>query len=127
MTTDTLVETPVVWTEIRVSNLESATEFYGAVLRNGMKITQDMGPQPMAVFPGAQGAVAGHLVKGTPATNGAGPLIHFSVPDSLDAARARVKNAGGTAEDTTHAIPAGAFFYATDPDGNAFGLFEGTE
>lgn len=120
-----LMDTPIVWTEIRVGNLESATAFYGAVLQNGMAITTEMGPQPMAVFAGPKGAMAGHLVQGKPASDGSGPLIHFNVHDSLDAARARVKSAGGSAEDFNIDIPDGAFFYATDPDGNAFGLFKG--
>jgi predicted enzyme related to lactoylglutathione lyase len=114
----------VVWSEIRVSNLEKATAFYAEVLQNGMQITTDMGPEPMAVF-GYAGdpGVAGHLVQGTPAAAGTGNVIHFLVPDTLAATRARLTAAGGTVQSPDIEIPTGAYFYATDPDGNTIGLF----
>ncbi len=53
-----------------------------------MTVTTDTGPQPMAVFPGAKAAVAGHLVQGKPATDKTGTTIRFNEPDTLDASRA---------------------------------------
>jgi hypothetical protein len=35
----------------------------------------------------------------------------------------RVKASGGEVLSPTIDIPAGSFFYATDPDGNSIGLF----
>jgi biotin operon repressor len=48
------------------------------------------GPNPMVVFPTADAGqgVSGHLYPGTPSENG--PTIHLVVPDTLDAARARL-------------------------------------
>lgn len=118
-------ENAVIWTEIRVSNLEKATAFYAEVLQNQMKITTDMGPQPMAVFSyHPEQGVSGNLIEGTPAARGSGPIIHLTIPDTLDQARARVIAAGGTADSPDIEIPPGAYFYATDPDGNTFGLFQ---
>lgn len=115
----------VIWAEIPVSNLEKATAFYAEVLQNQMEITTDMGPQPMAVFTYQSGqGVSGHLVAGTPAAPGTGPIVHLAIPDTLADARARVINAGGTADSPDIEIPPGSYFYATDPDGNTFGLFQ---
>lgn len=112
----------VVWAEIRVTNLERAAAFYAEVLQNDMTITTEMGPEPMAVFSykGDPG-ISGHLIQGTP---GAGTVIHLAVPDTLQATRARLTDAGGTAVSPDIEIPPGAYFYATDPDGNTIGLFK---
>lgn len=115
----------VVWTEIRVSNLAKATAFYAEVLQNQMKITTDMGPQPMAVFTYAgDPGISGHLIEGTPAQAGTGSVIHLHVPDTLDATRARLIAAGGTVQSPDIEIPPGSYFYASDPDGNTIGLFQ---
>ena len=78
----------------------------------------------MVVFPTADASqgVSGHLYPGTPSENG--PTIHLVVPDTLDEARARVIDAGGTALSPDIDIPFGKFFYAKDLDGNSIGLFE---
>ncbi|SEP98024.1 hypothetical protein SAMN04488092_103179 [Thalassovita taeanensis] len=115
---------PVVWTEIRMSDLVKATAFYGTVLQNGMRITTDMGPTPMAVFPAAeQSGVAGNLVEGTHAAPGTGNIIHLAIPDTLAEVRKRVIAAGSTASDDDMTIPSGTFFYASDPDGKTTGFY----
>ena len=50
----------------------------------------------------------------------------MAVPDTLEEAKQRLVEAGGTVEldGVVIDIPAGRFFYATDPDGNSIGLFE---
>ena len=67
--------------------------------------------------------VSGHLYPGQPAEAGSGNTIHLAVDGSLDDAMSRVKAAGGQVMSPTIDIPAGSFFYATDPDGNSIGLF----
>ncbi|MGH1356959.1 MAG: VOC family protein [Thalassovita sp.] len=115
----------VIWTEIRVTDLEKATAFYAEVLQNDMIITSDMGPEPMAVFSYAgDPSVSGHLIQGTPAPAGAGNIVHLAIPDTLGATRARVTAAGGTVQSPDIEIPPGTYFYATDPDGNTIGLFK---
>ncbi|MDF1802338.1 VOC family protein [Thalassovita sp.] len=115
----------VVWTEIRVSNLEKAAAFYADVLQSDIAITTEMGPQPMAVF-GYQGdpGISGHLIEGTPAASGTGNIVHLAIPDTLAETRARLTAAGGTILSPDIDIPPGAYFYAEDPDGNTIGLFQ---
>ena len=77
----------VVWTEIPVTDLDRATQFYTAVL--GWKTSRDdTGPNPMVNFSNDMNGIHGHLYPGTPAANGQGPTIHMAVPGTLAAARA---------------------------------------
>jgi len=111
------------WFEIPVTDLEASKAFYADVFQ--MELTTDnSGPNPMVVFPTADVSegVSGHLYPGTPSENG--PTIHLVVPDTLDAARARVAKAGGRTEGPDIDIPFGKFCYARDLDGNSIGLFE---
>lgn len=112
------------WFEIPVTDLAASMAFYATVFDMDLKI-DDSGPNPMVIFPttSEMTSVSGHLYPGTPSPNG--PTIHLVVPDTLDAARARVIAAGGKAESPDMAVPAGKFFYARDLDGNSIGLFQG--
>lgn len=112
----------VVWTEIPVTDLERAVRFYSRLLGHEMSIDES-GPNPMSVFP--SDGVAGHLYPGTP-SRGAGPTIHFAVTDGIDAAAERCRAAGGEVTSEPIPLPTGRFVYATDPDGNSIGLFEGS-
>ncbi|QBX99452.1 VOC family protein [Rhodophyticola sp. CCM32] len=111
------------WFEIPVRDLDRSVAFYNAVLDTDMTIDTS-GPNPMAVFPYQDPATgtSGHIYPGTPSENG--PTVHLVAPDSLAATRKRVEAAGGKAESPDIAIPAGAFFYARDPDGNSIGFFQ---
>ena len=59
-------DNPVVWTELPVSDLDAAVAFYNTVFDSGLTVDTS-GPNPMAIFPGANGGVAGHLYPGKPA------------------------------------------------------------
>ena len=115
----------VVWSEIPVTNLETAMKFYSAVFGYEMSI-DNSGPNPLSFFP-YQGdpGIAGHLYPGKPSGDGTGPTVHFAVPDTVEAAEERVRKAGGQTLDFIVDIPAGRFGYAIDPDGNSIGLFQG--
>ena len=113
----------VCWTEIPVTDLKKAVDFYSEVFGWKMEITP-MGPNDAAVFNGVDDAAGGHLYPGTPAENGTGTTVHLTVPDSVDASAERVTQAGGTVIGPVVDIPAGRFQYAIDPDGNSIGLFE---
>ncbi|MEM6303656.1 MAG: VOC family protein [Pseudomonadota bacterium] len=117
-------EHAVVWMEIPVADLARAQAFYEAVLDCEMVHNTD-GPNPIVMFQTTDEmtGVAGHLYEGTPAKD-AGPTIHFLVPDTVEAASARVWDAGGKVLPGVIDIPAGRFSYATDPDGNSISLFE---
>lgn len=112
-----------VWFEIPVTDLERAKAFYSAVM--GRDLTeQDGGPNPLVALTGMDDAgVSGHLYPGKPAALGAGPTIHLAAPDGLDKAADRIRENGGTVVSEPIEIPAGTFFYATDPDGNSIGMF----
>lgn len=114
-----------VWFEIPVTDLDAAKRFYEEALSIEMTRNDD-GPNPMVMFSGmADMGVSGHLYPGKPSDGGAGNTIHLAVGGSLDDAMARVKAAGGEVVSPVIGIPAGSFFYATDPDGNSIGLFAG--
>lgn len=112
-----------VWFEIPVTDLDAAKRFYEEALSIEMTRNDD-GPNPMVMFSSmADMGVSGHLYPGTPSENGAGNTIHLAVEGSLEDAMGRVKAAGGEVLSPAIEIPAGHFFYATDPDGNSIGLF----
>ena len=114
-----------VWFEIPVSDLDAAKRFYEEVLSVEMT-RNDEGPNPMVMFSSmADMGVSGHLYPGQPAEAGSGNTIHLAVDGTLDDAMGRVKAAGGQVLSPAIDIPAGSFFYATDPDGNSIGLFKG--
>jgi len=112
-----------VWFEIPVTDLDAAKRFYEEVLSISMR-RDDTGPNPMVMFSGMDDmGVSGHLYPGKPAKAGSGNTIHLAVDGPLEDAIARVKAAGGEVASPVIDIPAGRFFYATDPDGNSVGLF----
>lgn len=113
----------VVWAEIPVTDLAAGMAFYGAVLDAPLTMNE-MGPNPMADFPYAEGTVSGHLYPGTPAAHGAGPTVHLGVPGTVEEAAERCVAAGGALVGSVIEIPPGRFQYATDPDGNSIGLFQ---
>ena len=114
----------VVWAEIPVSDLKAAVAFYAEVFGFDLKITED-GPNPIAMFPTVDGAsVAGHLYPGNPPAKGSGPTVHLAAPDTLEATRDRAAAKGAETNDIVVNIPGGRFCYATDLDGNSFGIFE---
>lgn len=114
----------VAWFEIPVRDLAKGKAFYGAVTGFPLKDEQ-MGPNETAIFAYSgpyETAISGHLYKGEPAANGTGATVHLYA-DQLEAALARVNEAGGEVVSPIIAIPAGRFAYCRDPDGNSFGLF----
>ena len=121
-----MTDTPditVVWTEIPVRDIEKGIAFYKDVF-NFTMTRDDSGPNPMANFTDDMSSIAGHIYPGEPSAPGQGPTIHFSVPDSLEAAADRCWKAGGKVLGEPIPLPVGRFQYATDPDGNSIGLFE---
>lgn len=114
----------IAWFEIPVRDLGKGKAFYGAVTGYQLKDEQ-MGPNPTAIFAYSGDratAISGHLYVGDPAGKGSGATVHLYA-DELEAALARVGEAGGEVVSPIIAIPAGRFAYCRDPDGNSFGLF----
>ena len=116
-------QTLVAWTEIPVTDMQKACDFYGKVFGWTMEIDES-GPNPMAMFDRRDEAAGGHIYPGTPAGNGQGPTVHFALSDTVEAAAERVTAAGGRVMGPIIEIPSGRFQYATDPDRNSIGLYQ---
>ena len=117
-------ETPMVWSEIPVTDMTKAMAFYKAVTDMEFELIENMGPNPFAIFKRAGSGVSGHLYPGKPAGDGTGPTVHLMVDGDLEEKMERVAKAGGTVLSEPVAIPAGRFAYFNDPDGNSMALFE---
>ena len=114
-----------VWFELPVSDMEKSIRFFNAVFQTELNKVEDMGPNPIAMFPyGVEDGVAGHLYPGKPPARGTGPTIHLACPDTLEATVGRFASAGGEIVSEPVAIPSGRFVYGLDPDGNSIGMFQ---
>lgn len=111
----------VVWSEIPVSDINKAVDFYNSVFDWQMTIDSTSGPNPMAMLGGVMNTIGGNLYEGP---TGTGSTIHIAVPDSVEAAADRCRAAGGEVLGDVIEIPAGRFAYAKDLDGNSLGLFQ---
>ncbi len=119
----TITPARIVFTEIPAADPARACRFYETLLQ-GPLAEDNGGPNPIWLFPrAADGAGAGHVYPGKPATNGAGMTAHFAVTGTLADAMDRVRDGGGAVVSDVIDIYAGSFFYATDSEGNSLGLF----
>ncbi|MGO4390722.1 VOC family protein [Variovorax sp. M-6] len=120
-----MTATTINWFEIPVANLDRAQAFYEKVLGRALK-REDMGGEPMAIFPYEQPATGGCLVAGSPraAAAGSGVRIYLDCMPSIDAALSRVAAAGGQIVTPKTALPAdmGSFAVLRDTEGNEVGL-----
>lgn len=113
----------IVFTEIPAADPERACKFYETLLQ-GPLTRNDNGPNPIWMFPHAEGGhAAGHVYPGQPAKDGDGMTAHFAVTDTLSDAMDRVRQGGGEVVSGVIDIPVGSFFYAKDSEGNSLGLF----
>jgi hypothetical protein len=115
----------ITWFEIPSTQLDRAQAFYEAVLNCKLN-REPMGPSQGAVFPYEGEGVGGCLIDGpTAAAPGAtGTLVYLDASPSLNAALARVTQAGGKVALGRQALPPGLGFFAhiSDLDGNRVGL-----
>jgi len=113
----------IVFTEIPAADPERACKFYETLLQ-GPLTRNDNGPNPIWMFPHAEGGhAAGHVYPGQPAKDGGGMTAHFAVTDTLSDAMDRVRQGGGEVVSGVIDIPIGSFFYAKDSEGNSLGMF----
>jgi len=107
------------WFEIPVLNMRRAVAFYDHVCSVKLEVT-DSGEHAMAFFPHEPDEVGGALVAGpgcTPSDTGA--LIYLNAGEDLDAALARVEDAGGRVVLGRTALgDAGYFALFLDTEGN---------
>ncbi len=112
----------LVWVEIPATDLNRAKGFYETVLETSL-IENNDSPQTMQMIPSKGDSMCGHLYEGKPATSGDGSTPHFSTTSELAGAMERIKSAGGEVVSEPIPLPAAAFFYAKDTEGNSIAIF----
>ena len=113
----------LVWVEIPATDLDRAKGFYDSVLETSL-IENDDGPQKIYMIPSKGDTLCGHIYEGKPATSGDGSTPHFSTGGELADAMERIKAAGGEVVSEPIPLPAAAFFYAKDTEGNSIAIFK---
>ena len=114
----------VTWFEIPVADFERAAAFYERILALTLK-RGDFGPDRLGVFPYAEPAISGCIIKGDRYMPGRdGVAIYLNADPLLDEVLARVEPAGGKISLPRTALPEGMGFYAhiLDTEGNRVGL-----
>ena len=119
------MKSAITWFEIPCTQLAQAQAFYETVLDCKLR-PEAMGPSQGAVFPYSGEGVGGALLCGpsAPKPGAMGTLVYLNAAPSLDAALARVVDAGGEIALGRQALPPGMGFFAhiIDLDGNRVGL-----
>jgi hypothetical protein len=115
------------WTDIPVTDLARAMQFYGAVL--GKPIAKESGPGfEFGLLPHADQNASGCLVTSKdnrPSENG--PLIYLSVEGRMDPAVEAVRTKGGAVLQEKHSIgPHGYRAVIRDSEGNRIALHSHT-
>ena len=113
------------WFEIPAVDFDRAQRFYQTLLGTTLR-RESMGPQQLAVFPADEEGVAGCLMLGAQpvAPSCDGTRVYLDASPSLDAALARVADAGGRTVTPKVALPEGMGFFShvQDTEGNIVGL-----
>ena len=115
----------IAWVEIPSANFDRAVKFYSSVFK--MELTPiDCGnsDEKMACFPTGEGAVV-YSQHTKPSENG--PIVSFSVPDSIEATILRIEQGKGKVIISKTKIEAedkGYFALCVDCEGNKIGLYE---
>jgi hypothetical protein len=114
----------VAWFEIPSVDFDRAVRFYETAL--DVKLDrQEIGGQPIALFGYEEPATGGAIVHSpamTPA--GDGVLVYLTAQPTVDAALARVEQAGGKVDGPVIKLPQeiGYIAFFTDTEGNRLGL-----
>jgi hypothetical protein len=114
----------VAWFEIPSVDFDRAVRFYEAAL--DVKLNrQEIGGQPIAVFGYEEPATGGAIVH-SPSMKpaGGGVLVYLTAQPTVDAALARVEQAGGKVDGPVIKLPQeiGYIAFFTDTEGNRLGL-----
>ena len=111
---ETTTETRVVWFEVPARDSTRAQEFYGGLFGWEFERFGDADYHTTA----AGGAIAGGAEE-------PGLLTYFGVSD-VDAAVGRVRDLGGESGAPEEIPGGGRYAHCSDPDGNRFGLAQGS-
>ena len=104
----------IVWFEMPADDTARAREFYSGLF--GWQFEAFEGPFEYHMANEAGGAVY-------PSQGERGPIVYFGA-DDIDAAVARVRELGGTAEGKEEIPHVGLFARCVDTEGNPFSLFQ---
>jgi predicted enzyme related to lactoylglutathione lyase len=107
----------IVWFEFPAEDTGRAREFYGQLF--GWRFEPFEGPFEYHMTYDAGGAIMSSQGQ-------AGPVVYFGVAD-VDAASARVRELGGTADESQEIPGVGRYSHCADTEGNRFGLFQAAE
>ena len=121
--TTTVRQHAINWFEIPCADLDRATTFYETLL--GAKMQRENIGVPMSLFPVDETGTGGTLVKRVFQKPGAnGPMVYLNCDGDLDAALARVPQAGGLVLMPKTEVPGGYghFFGLRYTEGNHIGL-----
>lgn len=110
---------PFAYTELTVTDVAAAKEFYAAAF--GWQFT-DYGPGYAGIRAADGSGEQGGLAAGGPVEPGTNAPLVLLEADDLEATHTAVTAAGGTAEDIV-TYPGGRRFVFTDPSGNRLGVF----
>jgi predicted enzyme related to lactoylglutathione lyase len=104
----------IAWFELPAQDTRRAQEFYGRLF--GWQFEDFEGPAEYHMASEAGGAIF-------PANGERGPVAYFGV-DDVDAARERVRELGGTAEERQEIPGVGLYAHCIDTEGNPFSLYQ---
>lgn len=118
----------VAWFEIPAVDFNRAVRFYETALDVKLNV-QEFGAQPIAVFDYEEPATGGAIVHSpsmTPAKDGV--LVYLNAQPTVDAALARIEQAGGKTDGPVIKLPQdiGYIAFFTDTEGNRLGLHSQT-
>lgn len=117
------MNSPIVWFELPVVDMERAIRFYESVFALKLR-REDCGGHPLAVFPHADAQASGALVKMpqlAPRDNGT--LVYLHGGEDLNLALARIRAAGGeVVMEKTSLGEIGHIALFIDSEGNRVGL-----
>ena len=116
---------PVVWFEIRVSDLDRTMSFYGELLGWEFEPLTDYDPEYITIDTGV-GSVGGAIVRSPDPRRSTSPsvILYVEVRD-LDSTVERAVSLGATVHRSRTEITktAGSFVLIHDPEGNTLGLW----
>jgi len=116
------MEKIISWVEIPAIDMKRAVNFYNAVLRLDLKVS-DYGVEKMACFPGGEGAIS--FAPGfKPSKDGV--LVSLNTEEDLNGTIGRIEKYGGSIVQYKTKIEAeglGYFALFIDSEGNRVGLY----
>lgn len=123
-TATAVAQRALAWFEIPVQDMDRAQRFYETLLGQPLRREQ-IGPNQLAVLPYTAPATGGCLLAdGRTQASAQGTLIYLASADPLDAALARLAEAGGRVTTARVDLPGdmGCFVHFEDCEGNRLGL-----